>query len=204
MDSLILSGTSYVLLFRCFVVLVIASSSRRWQPPARAMTHRRRARPHRADRPGAARPVSVARSSSGPSRSSYARSAPRRRPPSPVRSQITGALTSVNFREGDDVTKGQVLFTLDRRPLEGALQQAEATLQRDTAQAGPGEIDRRALPGSAEPRASRRRNRPISRARPPRRSRRRSQSDRAAVENAKVQLQYATITRADFRPHRRA
>src|SRR6187431_1595237 len=28
-----------------------------------------------------------------------------------VRSQITGALTSVSFREGDDVRKGQVLFT---------------------------------------------------------------------------------------------
>jgi multidrug efflux system membrane fusion protein len=35
-----------------------------------------------------------------------------------VRAQITGALTSVTFREGDDVRKGQVLFTLDRRPLE--------------------------------------------------------------------------------------
>src|SRR5512140_1274457 len=39
-----------------------------------------------------------------------------------VRSQITGELTSVSFKEGDDVKKGQVLFTLDRRPLEAALQ----------------------------------------------------------------------------------
>src|SRR5438045_2896980 len=52
-----------------------------------------------------------------------------------VRAQITGELTSVNFKEGDDVAKGQVLFTLDRRPLEAALQQAQATLVRDTAQA---------------------------------------------------------------------
>src|SRR5207237_5577157 len=52
-----------------------------------------------------------------------------------VRSQITGELTSVNFKEGDDVKKGQVLFTLDRRPLEGALQQAQANLERDLAQA---------------------------------------------------------------------
>ena len=35
-----------------------------------------------------------------------------------VRAQITGALTTVNFKEGDDVTKGQVLFSFDRRPLE--------------------------------------------------------------------------------------
>src|SRR4051812_42642898 len=40
-----------------------------------------------------------------------------------VRSQITGQLTSVNFKEGDDVTQGQVLFALDRRPLEGTLAQ---------------------------------------------------------------------------------
>src|SRR6266849_8504915 len=52
-----------------------------------------------------------------------------------VHAQITGELTSVGFKEGDDVKKGQVLFTLDRRPLEATLQQAEATLQRDLAQA---------------------------------------------------------------------
>jgi len=51
-----------------------------------------------------------------------------------VRAQITGELTSVNFKEGDDVTQGQVLFTLDRRPLEAALKQAEAALARDQAQ----------------------------------------------------------------------
>ena len=52
-----------------------------------------------------------------------------------VHAQITGALTSVNFKEGEDVREGQVIFTLDRRPLEAALQQAQANLQRDTAQA---------------------------------------------------------------------
>ena len=48
-----------------------------------------------------------------------------------IRSQITGELTSVNFREGDDVQRGQVLFTLDKRPLEAALQTAEGNLERD-------------------------------------------------------------------------
>ena len=43
------------------------------------------------------------------------------------------------------------------------------------------------------PAGSRRRSRPISRARRPKRSTPPSQADRAAVENAKVQLQYATI-----------
>src|SRR2546428_212525 len=51
-----------------------------------------------------------------------------------VRAQITGELTSVNFQQGDDVKDGQTLFTLDQRPLEAALHQAEANLERDTAQ----------------------------------------------------------------------
>src|SRR5919109_1577949 len=51
-----------------------------------------------------------------------------------VRAQITGELVSVNFREGEDVKEGQVLVTLDKRPLEAALQQAQSTLNRDLAQ----------------------------------------------------------------------
>jgi len=35
-----------------------------------------------------------------------------------VRAQVTGELKAVNFRQGDDVQAGQVLFTLDPRPLE--------------------------------------------------------------------------------------
>ncbi|HEY7289924.1 MAG TPA: efflux RND transporter periplasmic adaptor subunit [Vicinamibacterales bacterium] len=51
-----------------------------------------------------------------------------------VRSQITGELMAVNFKEGDEVQQGQVLFELDKRPFEAALQQAEAQLQKDIAQ----------------------------------------------------------------------
>src|SRR5262245_31352224 len=52
-----------------------------------------------------------------------------------VRAQITGEMTSVNFKEGEDVEKGQVLVTLDKRPFEAVLQQAQATLEKDAAQA---------------------------------------------------------------------
>jgi membrane fusion protein, multidrug efflux system len=51
-----------------------------------------------------------------------------------VRAQITGELMSVNFKEGDEVQEGQVLFTLDKRPFEATLQQTEAQLQKDLAQ----------------------------------------------------------------------
>jgi membrane fusion protein, multidrug efflux system len=110
-----------------------------------------------------------------------------------VHAQITGTLTSVNFKEGDDVAKGQVLFTLDRRPLEAALQQAEANLQRDTAQATQAK--------SSAARYQDLLKRGIATREQADQSSTSSvalqatlEADRAAVENAKVQLQYATIT----------
>lgn len=51
-----------------------------------------------------------------------------------VKSQVTGVLLRAHFKEGQDVAKGQHLFTIDPRPLEAALKQAEANLARDSAQ----------------------------------------------------------------------
>jgi multidrug efflux system membrane fusion protein len=110
-----------------------------------------------------------------------------------VHAQVTGQLESVNFKEGDDVRKGQVLFTLDRRPLEAALQQAEANLQRDIAQAANARAQAQRYQDLAE--------RGIATEEQLETSRTSAtaltatvEADRAAVENAKVQLQYATIT----------
>ena len=50
-----------------------------------------------------------------------------------VRAQVTGQLTRVWFREGEEVRKGAVLFTIDPRPYQSALQQARANLARDEA-----------------------------------------------------------------------
>lgn len=51
-----------------------------------------------------------------------------------VKSQISGELVSVHFVEGANVNKGDLLFKIDSRPYEEALRQAEAALQKDTAQ----------------------------------------------------------------------
>jgi multidrug efflux system membrane fusion protein len=52
-----------------------------------------------------------------------------------VRAQVTGQLSAIHFAEGQDVRQGAPLFTLDSRPFQAALQQAQAILARDTAQA---------------------------------------------------------------------
>jgi len=51
-----------------------------------------------------------------------------------IKAQINGPVTRVHFREGDDVRKGAMLFTIDPRPFEAALRQAEAALAKDRAQ----------------------------------------------------------------------
>jgi len=52
-----------------------------------------------------------------------------------VKSQIDGALEKAYFTQGQDVKKGQLLYTIDRSPFEATLHQLEANLARDSAQA---------------------------------------------------------------------
>ena len=58
-----------------------------------------------------------------------------------VQSQVTGVLTRVAFREGDDVEAGRMLFQIDPRPFQAALDQAKAMLARDQAQAQSAALD---------------------------------------------------------------
>src|SRR5207247_3297844 len=58
-----------------------------------------------------------------------------------VQSQVTGVLTHVAFRDGDEVASGQVLFQIDPRPFQAALDQARAMLARDVAQADDATLD---------------------------------------------------------------
>lgn len=50
-----------------------------------------------------------------------------------VQSQVGGVLMSVHFKEGDEVKAGQLLFEIDPRPFRAALDQANAVLARDNA-----------------------------------------------------------------------
>jgi multidrug efflux system membrane fusion protein len=51
-----------------------------------------------------------------------------------VKSQVSGQVMNVHFTEGQDITAGQPLFTIDPRPFEAILAQAQANVGRDTAQ----------------------------------------------------------------------
>jgi multidrug efflux system membrane fusion protein len=109
-----------------------------------------------------------------------------------VKTQITGELTGVFFKEGEDVQRGQLIFTLDKRPLEADVRRAEGALARDDAQAqnalseqkryeslvkagvvSTQEYDRVASNAAALEAAAR--------------------ADKGALENARVQLVYASI-----------
>lgn len=52
-----------------------------------------------------------------------------------IKAQVGGELIKVSFKEGDDVKKGELLFTIQPRLYETQLAQAEANLARDRAQA---------------------------------------------------------------------
>jgi membrane fusion protein, multidrug efflux system len=56
--------------------------------------------------------------------------------PVEIRSQVTGLLREIAFREGSVVHKGQLLFTIDPRPYEAALNQAKANLAQARAALG--------------------------------------------------------------------
>jgi multidrug efflux system membrane fusion protein len=58
-----------------------------------------------------------------------------------IKSRIAGQLVKVNFKEGQDVQEGELLFVIDPRPYEAALRQAEANLEKDKALANKAKTD---------------------------------------------------------------
>ena len=51
-----------------------------------------------------------------------------------VKARVDGQIVEVGFKEGDEVSRGRVLFKIDPRPYEAALRQAQANFLRDTSQ----------------------------------------------------------------------
>jgi multidrug efflux system membrane fusion protein len=109
-----------------------------------------------------------------------------------VKPQVGGLIIAVGFREGQEVKNGQTLFRIDPRPFEAALAQAEAALARDRAQLGFAERKRaRTADLFAQRLGSQEALDQDDTARDALRAT--VQADEAAVRNARLQLEYATI-----------
>jgi multidrug efflux system membrane fusion protein len=109
-----------------------------------------------------------------------------------VRAQVSGQLTGVNFEEGEEVRQGQVLFEIDRRPLEASLRQAEAALERDLAQEANASAQLRRYEDLLERGISTREQVETARATTSA-LRATAEADRAAIDSARLQLEFATI-----------
>jgi multidrug efflux system membrane fusion protein len=110
-----------------------------------------------------------------------------------VKSRVDGQIVGVHFREGQDVRKGDLLFSVDRRALEAALNEAQARLQRDRVLLVKADEDvRRFETLVADGYVSREQ---FEQYRSTADSLRATvRADEAAVETARVQLSYSTIT----------
>jgi multidrug efflux system membrane fusion protein len=109
-----------------------------------------------------------------------------------LKARVDGQIVEVNFREGQAVKKGEVLFRIDPRPYEAALRQAEANALRDRAardQARSQEKRYQELLGknfiSKEAYAQIRTNAATAEAT--------AKASHAALENARLNIEYCTI-----------
>src|SRR5262249_41221457 len=58
-----------------------------------------------------------------------------------IRAQVSGYLKKQNYREDDAIKEGDLLFEIDRRPFQAALDQAQGQLAQADARLGKTELD---------------------------------------------------------------
>jgi len=109
-----------------------------------------------------------------------------------VKARVDGQIVAVNFREGEEVHKNDVLFRIDPRPYEAALRQAQANALRDRAARDQARSQERRYQDlldknfvSKEAYAQIRTNAETAQAT--------ARASEAALENARLNLEYCTI-----------
>jgi multidrug efflux system membrane fusion protein len=109
-----------------------------------------------------------------------------------IRSQISGYLLKVDFKEGDDVKKGDLIAEIDPRPYEATLAQANGNLTRDEALLKGAQVDLTRYQGLAAQNAVPRQTLDTQVALVAQ-YQGTVEADRATVKSAQVNLQYCRI-----------
>ena len=109
-----------------------------------------------------------------------------------VRTQISGYLMKIDFTEGNEVKKGDLLAEIDPRPYEAALAQAKGQLARDEAMLKGAQVDLARYQGLAAQNAVPRQTLDTQVALVAQ-DQGTIEADKAAVKSAEVNLQYCRI-----------
>jgi multidrug efflux system membrane fusion protein len=109
-----------------------------------------------------------------------------------IKPQVDGQLAEVHFQEGQRIRRGDLLFTIDPRPFEAALRQAEANVAREKADANNADTELKRRTGLLKQGfvSQDEYDQAFARATALRAA---VKGDEAAVENARLQLQYCSI-----------
>jgi membrane fusion protein, multidrug efflux system len=109
-----------------------------------------------------------------------------------IRSQVNGQIETIHFKEGQDVRQGQLLYSLDKRPFQAALEQAQGNLKRDEAQAANAKLQAARYTDLENQGVISHEQADLQRTQASSNSAA-AYADQAAVDAAKVQLQYTDI-----------
>lgn len=109
-----------------------------------------------------------------------------------IRSQVNGQIQRVLFREGEDVRRGQLLFQLDKRPFEADLDKAIGQMKHDQAQAENSRLQAERYSSLEKDGVASHEQADQIRAQA-KADASAVEADKAAVEAARVQLQYTDI-----------
>lgn len=109
-----------------------------------------------------------------------------------IQPQVSGRITQIHFVDGADVKVGQLLFTIDPRPYQAQLNQAEANLAQAEAALSLAKTNFARVENVSDPRAVSRQDYDTKKSAVESADAQVKQS-RAAVENGRLNLEYCTI-----------